>query len=331
MMTNNLKIRNPIKEAQFQSNKMLLKKKYKKVKLEIMNSKRITCERARNLSIVKTLARFGHFPSRTTEKEAWFLSPLRSETQASFKVSLLLNKWYDHGTGTGGNGLDLIVRIKNCSVKQALELLNKEKDFFFFQQPILKKEDAATIKVIEVKPIQHQALIQYLDARKISIKTAKLYCKEVTYQIKDKSYFSIGLQNKEGGWEFRNKYFKTSSSPKWYTYINKNSERMIVLEGMFDLLSMTELYPNQLENFDVIVLNSLSFLQPVSELFEKYNEVELYLDHDESGRIHSKELTNRYSNVKDKSECYIGYKDLNEQLISIRKEKKLTKKIKKIR
>ncbi len=296
-----------------------------------MKSKRITCERARNLSIVKTLASFGHFPSRTTEKEAWFLSPLRSETQASFKVSLVLNKWYDHGLGTGGNGLDLIVAMKKCSVKEALELLSKEKDFFFFQQPILKKPTSSEIEIIEVKPIQHQALIQYLNARMISIQTAQRYCKEVTYRIKGKSCFSIGLQNKEGGWELRNKYFKICSSPKSYTYLKNDAERLLVLEGMFDLLSMAELYPDKLTTSDVMVLNSLSFLEAVSELFENYKEVELYLDNDATGRMHSKELTNRYSNVKDKSECFIGYKDLNEQLISIRKEKELTKKIKKLR
>ncbi len=293
-----------------------------------MSLKRITCERARTLSIVKTLASFGHFPSRTTEKEAWFLSPLRSETQASFKVSLFLNKWYDHGLGTGGNGLDLIVAMKKCSVKEALAYLStKEKDFFFFQQPILKKPTSPNIEIIEVKPIQHQALIQYLKDRMISIKTAQQYCKEITYQIKDKSYFSIGLQNKEGGWELRNKYFKISSSPKSYTYLKNNADRLIIMEGMFDLLSMAELFPEALKNSDVIVLNSLSFLEPMSELFENYKEVDLYLDQDESGRMHSKELTDRYSNVKDKSECYIGYKDLNEQLISIRKEKELSNKI----
>jgi 5S rRNA maturation endonuclease (ribonuclease M5) len=294
-----------------------------------MSSKRITCERARNLSIVKTLASFGHFPSRTTEKEAWFLSPLRSETQASFKVSLLLNKWYDHGLGRGGNGLDLIVAMKKCSVKEALAYLStKEKDFFFFQQPILKKENSPTIEIIETKTIQHLALKQYLKTRTISIKIAQLYCKEVNFRIKDKSCFSIGLQNKGGGWELRNKYFKISSSPKSYTYLKNNADRLIIMEGMFDLLSMAELYPNQLESSDVIVLNSLSFLQAVSELFENYKNVELYLDHDEPGRIYSKELTDRYSNVKDKSKCYIGYKDLNEQLISMSKEKELTNKIK---
>ncbi len=65
--------------------------------MERMNNIAKSCESARNVCIVKTLAKLGHFPSRTSEKEAWFLSPLRSETQASFNVSLVKNLWYDFG------------------------------------------------------------------------------------------------------------------------------------------------------------------------------------------------------------------------------------------
>jgi len=35
--------------------------------------------------------KLGHFPTRETDKEAWFLSPFRSENQASFKVCKKLN------------------------------------------------------------------------------------------------------------------------------------------------------------------------------------------------------------------------------------------------
>jgi 5S rRNA maturation endonuclease (ribonuclease M5) len=283
----------------------------------------VTCERARNLSIVKTLARFGHFPNRTTEKEAWFLSPLRSETQASFKVSLILNRWYDHGTGTGGNGLDLIVAMKECSVKQALEYLNKERDLFSFQQQILKEEDSSKIQLFEMKPIEHQALIQYLGSRKIRLKTAQLYCNEIEYSFKGRKYFALGLKNHHGGWELRNKYFKTSSSPKAYTYLMNDSDRLIILEGMFDLFSLAELFPEELIHSDVIVLNSLSFLKRVSNLFENYNEVDLYLDNDTAGIKNAEELIQKLKNVFDKSDSYKDYKDLNEKLISIRKKIKV--------
>ena len=286
---------------------------------EKMNLPRLTCERARNLSIVKTLASFGHFPSRIAEKEAWFLSPLRSETQASFKVSLKLNRWYDYGIGTGGNVLDLIVAIQKCSVKQALEFLNNKQLSFSFQQPFLKREDISKIEVFKVKPIQHQGLIQYLGSRRISISIAEHYCKEVWYRLNEKQYFALGLQNNEGGWELRNKYFKGSSSPKSYTYLNTYSDRLILLEGMFDLLSLSELFPDELINSDIIVLNSLAFLKQITPHFKNYKEVHLYLDNDLPGNKNRKKLLQDYKNTKDRSELFQGFKDLNEKLISTKK------------
>ncbi|MDR5591332.1 toprim domain-containing protein [Christiangramia sediminicola] len=286
----------------------------------------MTCERARNLSIVKTLASSGHFPSRIAEKEAWFLSPLRSETQASFKVSLKLNRWYDFGIGTGGNGLDLIVAMNKCSVKQALEFLSNEQEFFSFHQQNLKRKTASNIVVFEVKPIQHPGLIQYLGIRRISISIAEHYCKEVWYRLNGKQYFALGLQTNKGGWELRNKYFKGSNSPKSYTYLKTNSDRLILLEGMFDLLSLAELFPKELEDSDIIVLNSLAFLQQITPHFKNYREVNLYLDNDQAGNKNKKLLFQNYKNTKDRSELFQEYKDLNEKLVSIRSTRKKIKK-----
>ncbi len=105
---------------------------------------RLTCERARAFPIEKALAKLGHFPTRTTEKEAWFLSPFRSETQASFKVSKKLNRWYDHGAGKGGNVIDLICQINKSSVREALKFLEQgQTSFSFQQQPSLESRRIA--------------------------------------------------------------------------------------------------------------------------------------------------------------------------------------------
>ncbi|TVZ26058.1 Toprim domain-containing protein [Gillisia sp. Hel_I_86] len=292
-----------------------------------MKEKRLTCERARSICIVETLAKLGHFPNRTTEKEAWFLSPLRSETQASFKVSLKLNRWYDFGMGKGGNVIDLVCLISNCSVGEALRYLSHDKPIFSFQQPsnILDSNfDKNTI--LEVRTISQGFLKKYLYARGISLQIAQKYCKEVWYTCKGKKYHALGLQNIESGWELRNPYSKTSTSPKTYTYLKDHSDRLILVEGMFDLLSLAELFPNELENSDVIILNSLSFLEQVSLLFKKYNRVELYLDNDQSGNNYSEELIQKYKNIIDKSNLFNGYKDLNEKLISIKKKRSSMKK-----
>lgn len=165
--------------------------------------------------------------------------------------------------------------------------------------------------------------MRYLGSRKISISIAQQYCTEVWYRLKGKQYFALGLQNDAGEWELRNKYFKGSSSPKSYSYIRrKHSNRLIVLEGMFDLFSLAELFPDELINSNIIVLNSLAFLQQVTPHFKNYKEVELYLDNDQPGKKYSKDLLQNYKNTKDRSELFQGYKDLNEKLISNKKTRK---------
>ncbi|MDH5414102.1 MAG: CHC2 zinc finger domain-containing protein, partial [Flavobacteriaceae bacterium] len=127
-----------------------------------MKKEKLNCKSACNISITEVLGNLEHFPKRESEKEAWFLSPFRSETQASFKVSKILNRWYDHGKGIGGNVIDLVSQIFNCSVQQALEFLNDNLSFFsFHQQPLYIQEDNS-ISILNIKEIAHPALIQYL-------------------------------------------------------------------------------------------------------------------------------------------------------------------------
>jgi DNA primase len=276
--------------------------------------RKINCETARNFSIVKALEKLGHFPKKTTEKEAWFLSPFRSETQASFKVSKTKNLWYDHGEGIGGNVIDLICKILKCSIKEGLSFLNGDILFFSFQQQqnFIKKETG--INIVKVQDVTHPALIQYLNSRGISITIANTYCEEVWYQYKTSEFFAIGLKNNKGGWELRNKIFKNSSSPKSYTYIQNNNKQLIILEGMFDLLSLATLDDGLLKTSDIIVLNSISFINDIEKDISKYAIVHLYLDNDIAGEKAAQYLIIKYKQVIDKSSSYKNYKDLNDLL-----------------
>jgi len=279
-----------------------------------MKRKKITCKRARNICIVKTLAKLGHFPKRESEKEAWFLSPLRSETQASFKVNKTLNLWYDHSKGIGGNCIDLVCLIFDCSVKEALNILNDNISFFSFQQQSLFIEEENSIIILKIKEIVHPALIQYLHSRKIPLSIARLYCKEIWYTCNDKIFFAIGLKNHLGGWELRNKFFKNGCSPKAYSYLNTSQNQLIVVEGMFDLLSLATLNKNLLETSDIIVLNSIAFIKDKEKYINNYSQVSLYLDNDTTGRKATDYLMSSYNHITDRSHLYKNYKDLNEFL-----------------
>ena len=276
--------------------------------------RKINCETARNFSIVKALEKLGHFPKRTTEKEAWFLSPLRSETQASFKVSKTKNRWYDHGEGIGGNVIDLVTRILKCSIKESLGFLNDSiVNNASKQQPIQNTNDRG-INILKVQEIKHPALIQYLKLRGISITIANTYCKEVWYRYKVSEFFAIGLKNNKGGWELRNKIFKNSSSPKSYTYIKNGSNQLVILEGIFDLLSLAIVDDVLLSSSDILVLNSISFINDIEKHISKYVLIHLYLDNDTAGEKAAQYLINKYKQVIDKSSSYKNYKDLNDLL-----------------
>ncbi|WP_142784658.1 toprim domain-containing protein [Changchengzhania lutea] len=276
--------------------------------------RKINCETARDFSAEKALEKLGHFPKRTTEKEAWFLSPFRSETQASFKVSKTKNRWYDHGEGIGGNVIDLVCKILKCTIKEALEFLNDGLVNRALNQQLIYNEIETGIEIIKVQEIIHPALIQYLNSRSISLSIANRYCKEVWYTSKYKQFFAIGLNNNKSGWELRNKIFKNSSSLKSYTYFQNNNRQSIILEGMFDLLSLATLNETQIKASDIIVLNSIAFIKDIEIHIKKYESAYLYLDNDRAGQRATKYLINNNNHVVNQSSIYKNYKDLNDLL-----------------
>ena len=154
----------------------------------------------------------------------WYLSPLREEKEASFKVNRKLNVWYDHGLGQGGNIIDFGILYHHCSFKEAMEKL-QEIFSFHPQIPTVQQHYSGTqngrdnalepaIKVIAAKPITHPVLCRYLESRKIPLEIAEKYCKEIDFELHNKKYFAIGFENNSGGFELRNEHFKGSSSPK---------------------------------------------------------------------------------------------------------------------
>ena len=293
---------------------------YKKLQSEVnnmlMKTKKMNCEEARSIGIFETLLKMGQIPTRKSEKEAWFLSPLRSETEASFKISFTLNRWYDFGIGKGGNVIDLVCLIMNFSVAEALAYLS---DGIPVSNSSLNSRRSSVIepanKVLKILPIEHKMLKKYLQTRNIPVEVAKIYCKEIWYISNGKRFFALGLQNHLGGWELRNLYFKTSTPPKSYSYINLGYDHIIVLEGLFDLLSLAVLVPEEIDNADLLILNSLSFLPEVHEILSQYPTVTLYLDRDSSGIKATENVLRAWPHCRDGSWLYEGHKDLNEKLV----------------
>ena len=271
------------------------------------------------IDLVEYLRYLGFQPQKIRNADFWYLSPLREEKEASFKVNRKLNVWYDHGIGKGGNLLDFALLYHNCSFKEVIQLLNIPFSF----HPHIKTSDTAgnqdekgLIKISDIREIHAPGLAGYLSERKIPLDVARCFCKEVEFILYDKKHTALGFENNSGGFELRNPYFKGSSSPKAVTLISNNSEDISVFEGFFSFLSFHVLHQKHsqpLTNF--LVLNSLSFFERSRLKLEEHNKIHLYLDRDQAGMKLTHDALKWNLKYIDKSNFYKNYKDINEYLV----------------
>jgi hypothetical protein len=198
----------------------------------------MTFREAKQLSIVEYLSSLGVSPVRIRQADHWYVSPFRSEKEPSFKVNDKLNLWYDHGAGIGGTIIDLGMNLNQCSANEFLKTLSGGSPTELKQH--VKKYNHITqpkIELVEVGDLKNIELLDYLRQRKIQSDIANQYCNEVTFKIGSRQYSAVGFQNKFGGFELRNHWFKGSTSPKDLSLIKNGSIRLAVFEGFFDMLS----------------------------------------------------------------------------------------------
>lgn len=273
---------------------------------------------ARDISIVEILQNLGYEHISTNGKESWYLSPFRSENSASFKLNLKLNRWFDHGEQIGGNVVDLIVKLKKCTVSEALKYLQSCDTFSFQKQTALayeRKKEGNCNNVLIVKRIEHSALKQYLVSRGIINSYALMQIEEVHYEIDQKKYFAIGFKNKSDGWELRSKYAKICLGKKDITLIDNGCTVVKIFEGFFDYLSFLQISDEKnINESDYLILNSAALVVKNISILEKYKVIELYLDNDSTGDKYTKLITERLPAAKDERFKYSECKDLNEYL-----------------
>ena len=277
----------------------------------------MNCNQFNSISLEEVLFSLGHHPTKQNEKEAWYLNPFAKENHASFKINKTLNYWYLHSEGIGGNNTDFMKKYLNTSVKNVLEWAEKQ-TFSSFQQQIISNKNLEKLpknyEILEIKNIEHSALLEYLNDRKV-VNQAK-FTQEIHYRMNGKNYFGIGFKNDSGGYEIRNKFAKICLGKKDISTIKNGSKSVKIFEGFFDFLSFKNIEKYlEKEPSDYIILNSVSMIYKAQKSLEDYKNIELYFDNDEAGNRAVEILKKELNNVEDGRILYSGFKDLNEYLI----------------
>ena len=295
--------------------------------------KNFSCEDAKQIDLVDYLASLNFQPQKVRNRDYWYLSPLRQEKTASFKVNRQKNVWYDHALGKGGDLIDFGTLYHNCSVSELLDRLSafQSHRVLSFHPPGIsgshsgattaageKKESTdSKIVVVETRPLAAAHLLEYLEKRCIPLEVAGKYCREVDFLLYSKLQTVIGFENRSGGYELRSENFKGSSSPKDVSVVGSKDEHLAVFEGFFSFLSFATVNKNkQAPLSNCLILNSLSFFEKSRPLMESFKHVHLCLDRDTAGKgCTKKALEWDPEKYIDRSDFYHGRKDLNEWLI----------------
>ncbi len=282
----------------------------------------MNCNQFNSVKLEEVLISLGHHPTKQNEKEAWYLNPFSTETQASFKLDKRNNVWYLHSEGIGGNNIDFMKKYLNSSVKEVLGWTEKQNFSSFQQQNVIHSINSKpNYQITEIKKLQNEHLKSYLHQRGLS-KVVYPLVKEIHFTIGEKKLYAIGFENFSGGWELRNSFYKGSVLKKDISIVNFNNEsqgqnetgkRIVVFEGFMDALSFVEMKP--FFKGDVLVMNSISLLNRTKEYLKNYSEIHLFLDNDKAGENCKTSILKSFPEAKNHSEIYALHKDLNEYFV----------------
>ena len=277
-----------------------------------------------------------------------FHSPFREDRNASLHIDPDRNIWYDHGAGAGGGNVDLVMRCRGCTAKEAAEYIrglasslgpvasydslsgNGSEGF----QSEGKPKTPLVNRILMVRELRSSYLLDYVSSRGIPCAIASRYCKEVILRGKPygRTYDHIGFPNNVGGYALKAPSGFKSTTKGGITTIDvagqfseqATSDTVTVFEGFFDFLSWLASHKIEVPTTDVLVLNSVSNLGRSLAYLKAHKTIICCLDRDEAGRatlesikVFRHELRN--PSIVDGSLFYYGYKDLNEWWVEVNK------------
>lgn len=243
-----------------------------------------------------------------------------------FSVSEKQNKYYDFITGKGGGIINAVMQIENKSWIEAIQRIEEIFNSNFKSEMKIELtskneniyDDKKEHEITSVNIPFNDKLIQYFENRGVSKEVLKENAKQISYKLKNKEYFGIGIENKSGGFEIRNPFIKTKLGPSNYSIIqNKKKDDIILVEGMTDAFSFLQLIKEngKQNNRTLIALNSIvNSKKFINDYSEYKGKIYLLLDADKGGNKTTLELIKAFPQAKDIRALYDIEVDKNNDL-----------------
>ena len=288
--------------------------------------------------IAEVLAALG---ARPGNHKNTYHSPFREDRDASLHIDPERNVWFDHGAGIGGGNVDLVMKCRGCTAREAAEYILTLSQggggvgcsgrASCNEKPRLA--NPLTSRILMVRELRSPYLLEYAAARGIPEATIARYCKEVVIRGKanGKTYDHIAFPNNAGGFALKSPSGFKCTTKGGITTIDMagqfsekpTSESVTVFEGFFDFLSWLASRKSELPTTDVVVLNSTTNTLRSMPYLRLHKTIICCLDNDEAGcaaleTIRSVRIELGNPTIIDGSLFYYGYKDVNEWWMATR-------------
>ena len=181
---------------------------------------------AKTIPIDQLLQRLGCERAMTRRGSHWYRSPTRIEKTPSFKLTPDGYGWYDHGTGEGGNILDLAYRLHTGlplagkldggQVKKALAFIENVTGFTGTITPSVERVPLMAAEPHAFTLLKHKPFAVYgrgssltpaalyLGTRGVNAEQVAPYLEDITFVGNDtKKRYGFGIPNVSGGYEIR--------------------------------------------------------------------------------------------------------------------------------
>ncbi len=290
-------------------------------------------EQAQRIPLSVILDKMGKAPQRTNGHRQLYSSPLRNERTPSLWVNTKTNRWRDFGDDKwkGGDTVHLVrgylyAEGESFEVTDALRWIRNMTDYIPRIRPVPVeeyKEDASTLKLRSVGPIQKEGLVQYGESRGIPSSILKTYFQEIRFLNRntEKTTFALCMKNESKGYEIRNSFFKGTIQKKDITFIRGTVPKppgILIFEGMMDFATIIAQRNGKPLEDDAMILNSLACLDQGSAYIRNYGYrfCYTYMDNDQPGISATKSWAEFCKTEEElihypMNESYMPYKDVN--------------------
>ena len=268
-------------------------------------------------------------------------SPFREDKDASLHIEPDRNVWYDHGAGTGGGNLDLVMKCRGCTAHEAAEFILSLPLAGGLQSALTdsdaggrkhKEREPLSSRILMITDIRSPYLLEYAASRGIPEHIISRYCRNVLLRGRTygSTYDHIGFPNNAGGFALKAPSGFKCTTRGCYTTIDvagnfteaPMSDTVTIFEGFFDFLSWLAKDNLELPSTDVCVLNSVTNTTRALPYLSQHKTLICCLDNDEAGRGALETLRSLRKDLRnlviiDGSLFYYGYKDVNEWWIAM--------------